>query len=190
MLSQDVKIGSAIRMDGKIYFCIDFQHVKPGKGNTIMRIKLKDVLSGNVLEKRFDIGVKLEDVRVEHRPYQYLYKEGEDYIFMHTETYEQIPIPGENITGVKFMKENDVVDVVVDASTETILYAEMPVKTVLQVTYTEPGEKGNTATNTLKPAKIENGYEIHVPLFVNQGDTVKIDTRTGEYSERVKKATI
>ena len=104
MLSQDVKIGSAIRMDGKIYFCIDFQHVKPGKGNTIMRIKLKDVLSGNVLEKRFDIGVKLEEVRVEHRPYQYLYKEGEDFIFMHTETYDQIPIAEGNITGVKFMK--------------------------------------------------------------------------------------
>ena len=123
MLSQDVKIGSAIRMDGKIYFCIDFQHVKPGKGNTIMRIKLKDVMSGNVLEKRFDIGVKLEDVRVEHRPYQYLYKEGEDFMFMHTETYDQIPIPGDSITGVKFMKENDIVDVIVDASTETILYA-------------------------------------------------------------------
>ena len=186
MLSQDVKIGSAIRMDGKIYFCIDFQHVKPGKGNTIMRIKLKDVLSGNVLEKRFDIGVKLEDVRVEHRPYQYLYKEGDDFIFMHTENYDQIPIAEDNITGVKFMKENDIVDVVVDASTETILYAEMPVKTVLQVTYTEPGEKGNTATNALKEAKVETGAMVRVPLFINTDDYIRVDTRTGEYCERVK----
>ena len=186
MLSQDVKIGSAIRMDGKIYFCIDFQHVKPGKGNTIMRIKLKDVLSGNVLEKRFDIGVKLEDVRVEHRPYQYLYKEGEDFIFMHTENYDQIPIPEDNITGVKFMKENDIVDVVVDASTETILYAEMPVKTVLRVTYTEPGEKGNTATNALKEATVETGAMVRVSLFINTDDMIRVDTRTGEYCERVK----
>ena len=186
MLSQDVKIGSAIRMDGKIYFCIDFQHVKPGKGNTIMRIKLKDVLSGNVLEKRFDIGVKLEDVRVEHRPFQYLYKEGEDYMFMHTETYEQIPISGENITGVKFMKENDVVDVVVDASTETILYADMPVKTVLQVTYTEPGEKGNTATNAMKDATLETGVVVKVPAFIKTGDVISVDTETYAYRERQK----
>jgi elongation factor P len=151
-----------------------------------MRIKLKDVMSGNVLEKRFDIGVKLEEVRVEHRPYQYLYKEGEDYIFMHTETYEQIPIMGDSITGLRFMKENDVVDVIVDASTETILYAEMPVKTVLKVEYTEPGEKGNTATNAMKEAKVETGATIKVPLFINNDDLVRVDTRTGEYCERVK----
>lgn len=186
MLSQDVKIGSAIRMDGKIYFCIDFQHVKPGKGNTIMRIKLKDVVSGRVLEKRFDIGEKLEEVRVEHRPYQYLYKEGDDYIFMHQETYEQIPVMHDLITGVEFMKENDVVDIVFDANTETILFAEMPVKTVLEVTYTEPGEKGNTATNAMKEATLETGAVIRVPLFVNTGDKLRVDTRTGEYTERVR----
>lgn len=186
MLSQDVKIGSAIRMDGKIYFCIDFQHVKPGKGNTIMRIKLKDVVSGRVLEKRFDIGEKLEEVRVEHRPYQYLYKEGEDYIFMHQETYEQIPVMHDLITGVEFMKESDIVDIVFDANTETILFAEMPVKTVLEVTYTEPGEKGNTATNAMKEATLETGAVIRVPLFVNTGDKLRVDTRTGEYTERVR----
>ena len=173
-------------MDGKIYFCIDFQHVKPGKGNTIMRIKLKDVLSGNVLEKRFDIGVKLEDVRVEHRPHQYLYKEGEDFMFMHTETYDQIPIAGDSITGVKFMKENDIVDVIVDASTETILYAEMPVKTILRVTHSEPGVKGDTATNTLKPATLETGVEVRVPLFINEGDLIQVDTRDGSYLARAK----
>ena len=186
MLSQDVKIGSAIRMDGKIYFCIDFQHVKPGKGNTIMRIKLKDVISGRVLEKRFDIGERLEEVRVEHRQYQYLYKEGDDYIFMHQETYEQIPVMHDLITGVEFMKENDTVDIVFDANNEAILFAEMPVKTVLEVTYTEPGEKGNTATNAMKEATLETGAVIRVPLFINIGDKVRIDTRTGEYTERVR----
>lgn len=186
MLSQDVKIGSAIRMDGKIYFCIDFQHVKPGKGNTIMRIKLKDVVNGRVLEKRFDIGEKLEEVRVERRQYQYLYKEAEDYIFMHSETYEQIPVQHDLITGVEFMKENDIVDIVFDANNEAILFAEMPVKTVLQVTYTEPGEKGNTATNAMKDATVESGAVVKVPLFINNEDYIRIDTRTGDYCERVK----
>lgn len=186
MLSQDVKIGSAIRMDGKIYFCIDFQHVKPGKGNTIMRIKLKDVVSGRVLEKRFDIGEKLEDVRVEHRPYQYLYKEAEDYIFMHQETYEQIPVMHDLITGVDYMKESDVVDIVFDANNEAILFAEMPPKTVLEVTYTEPGEKGNTATNAMKDATLETGAVVKVPLFINVGDKIRISTIDGAYSERVR----
>ncbi|MBO7074040.1 MAG: elongation factor P, partial [Bacteroidales bacterium] len=104
--SQDIKIGSCIRMDGKLYFCVDFQHVKPGKGNTIMRIKLKSVVDGRTLERRFDIGEKLEDVRVEHRQYQYLYKEGDDYIFMNQEDYEQIPLMKDLITGVDFLKES------------------------------------------------------------------------------------
>ena len=146
-------------MDGKLYFCIDFLHVKPGKGNTIMRTTLKDVVSGRVLERRFNIGEALEDVRVERRPYQFLYKEGEEYIFMNQETFEQIPIAHDLVTGVDFMKEGDTVDVVSDASTETVLYAEMPVKTVLKVAYTEPGLKGDTATNATKPAKLETGAE-------------------------------
>ena len=154
-------------MDGKLYFCIDFLHVKPGKGNTIMRTTLKDVVSGRVLERRFNIGEALEDVRVERRPYQFLYKEGEEYIFMNQETFEQIPIAHDLVTGVDFMKEGDTVDVVSDASTETVLYAEMPVKTVLKVTYTEPGLKGDTATNATKPAKLETGAEVRVPLFIN-----------------------
>lgn len=184
--SQDIKIGTCIRLDGKLYFCVDFQHMKPGKGNTIMRTKLKDVVSGRTLERRFDIGVAIEDVRVEHRPYQYLYKDGEDYMFMNQETYEQIPLMGDLITGVDFMKESDICDVVFDASTETVLFAEMPVKTVLEVTYTEPGEKGNTATNALKDATVETGANVKVPLFINTGDKIRIDTRTGEYTERVK----
>ena len=184
--SQDIKKGTCIRLDGKLYFCIDFLHVKPGKGNTIMRTTLKDVVSGRVLEKRFNIGEALEDVRVERRPYQYLYMEGTDYIFMNNETFEQIPIAKDLITGVEYMKEGDVVEVVSDASTETVLYAEMPVKTRLQITYTEPGLRGDTATNTLKDAVVETGAKVRIPLFIEEGEIIEIDTRDGSYQNRVK----
>ncbi|MFA4182765.1 elongation factor P [Xylanibacter rodentium] len=184
--SQDIKKGTCIRMDGKLYFCIDFLHVKPGKGNTIMRTTLKDVVSGRVLEKRFNIGEALEDVRVERRPYQFLYMEGNDYIFMNQETYDQIPIAKDLITGVDFMKESDIVEVVSDADTETILYAEMPVKTNLRITHSEPGIKGDTATNATKPATLETGVEVRVPLFINEGDLIQVDTRDGSYLQRVK----
>ena len=169
--SQDIKNGVCIRMDGRLYFVIEFLHVKPGKGNTIMRVKFKDVVDGRVLERRFNIGEKLEDVRVERRPYQFLYKEGADYIFMNNET---------------FLKEGMTCDVVSDASTDTILFAELPTKVELQITYTEPGLKGDTATNTLKPATLETGAEIRVPLFINEGEIVRVDTRDGSYCERVR----
>ncbi len=186
MNAQDIKNGTCIRMDGRLYFCVEFLHVKPGKGNTFMRTKLKDVVDGRVLERRFNIGEKLEDVRVERRPYQYLYTEGNDDIFMNNETYDQVPIAKDLVTGADFMKEGDTVEVVTDASTETVLFAEMPIKTVLKVTYTEPGIKGDTATNTLKPATVETGAEVRVPLFVNEGDSIEIDTRDGSYISRVK----
>ena len=173
--AQDIKNGTCIRMDGKLYFCIEFLHVKPGKGNTFMRTKLKDVVNGYVLERRFNIGEKLEDVRVERRPYQFLYKEGDDYIFMNQETYDQIPIMHDLITGVDFMKEGEIVEVVTDASTETVLFAEVPTKV-----------KGDTATNTLKPATVETGAEVRVPLFVNEGEIIEVDTRDGSYVGRVK----
>ncbi len=184
--SQDIKKGTCIRMDGKLYFCIDFLHVKPGKGNTIMRTTLKDVVSGRVLEKRFNIGEALEDVRVERRPYQYLYMDGADYIFMNQETYDQVPIAKDLITGVDFMKESDIVEVVSDADTNTILFAEMPVKTNLRVTHSEPGIKGDTATNATKPATLETGVEVRVPLFINEGDLIQVDTRDGSYLQRIK----
>ncbi|MDE6806017.1 MAG: elongation factor P, partial [Muribaculaceae bacterium] len=160
--------------------------VKPGKGNTFMRTKLKDVVDGRVLERRFNIGEKLEDVRVERRPYQYLYADGGDDIFMNQETFDQVPISKDLVTGADFMKEGDIVEVVSDASTNTVLYAEMPTKTILEVTYTEPGIKGDTATNTLKPATVETGATVRVPLFVNTGDRIEIDTRDGSYVGRVK----
>ena len=184
--SQDIKNGTCIRMDGRLYFCVEFLHVKPGKGNTFMRTKLKDVVDGRVIERRFNIGEKLEDVSVERRPYQFLYTDGEDDIFMNNETFEQIPINKEMVTGSAFMKEGDTVEVVRDGSTDTVLFAEMPVKTQLKVTYTEPGLKGDTATNTLKPATVETGAEVRVPLFINEGDMIEIDTREGSYVSRVK----
>ena len=174
--SQDIKKGTCIRLDGKLYFCIDFLHVKPGKGNTIMRTTLKDVVKGNVIERRFNIGEKLEDVRVERRQYQYLYQEGGEYIFMNQETFEQIPIAHDLINGVDFMKEGQIVD----------LFADMPIKVQLAVTYTEPGLRGDTATNTLKPAKVETGAEVRVPLFINEGDIIEINTQEGSYTGRVK----
>ncbi len=184
--AQDIKNGPCIRMDGRLYFCVEFLHVKPGKGNTFMRTKLKDVVDGRVLERRFNIGEKLEDVRVERRPFQYLYTDGDDDIFMNNETFEQIPINKELVTGAAYMKEGDTVEVVTDASTETVLFAEMPIKTVLKITYTEPGLKGDTATNTLKPATVETGAEVRVPLFINEGELIEVDTRDGSYIGRVK----
>ena len=184
--AQDIKNGVCIRLDNQLYFCIEFLHVKPGKGNTFMRTKLKNVVDGRVIERRFNIGEKLEDVRVERRPYQFLYMDGTDAIFMNQETFDQVPINKEIVSGSAFMKEGDVVDVVTDASTESVLYAEMPIKTVLEVTYTEPGGKGDTATNTLKPATVESGAEVRVPLFINVGEKIEIDTRDGSYVGRVR----
>ena len=184
--AQDIKNGTCIRLDGILYYCIEFLHVKPGKGNTFMRTKLKEVVSGRVLDRRFNIGEKLEDVRVERRPFQFSYNEGDHYHFLNQETWDDVTIDKDLITGVDFLKEGMVIEVVSDASTETVLFAELPVKVELQVTYTEPGIKGDTATNTLKPATVETGAEVRVPLFINTGETIRIDTRTGEYMERVR----
>ena len=151
-----------------------------------MITKLKNVSDGRVLERTFQIGFKLEDVRVERRPYQYLYEDPTGCILMNQETFEQIPVNKEQITGVEFMKEGDVVEVVTDTSDGTILLAEMPVKTNLRVTHSEPGIKGDTATNATKPATLETGVEIRVPLFINEGDLIQVDTRDGSYLNRVK----
>ena len=186
MNAQDIKNGTCIRMDGRLYFVIDFLHVKPGKGNTFMRTTLKDVVDGRVLERRFNIGEKLEDVRVERRPYQFLYKEGDDYIFMNQETFEQHPVAHDLINGVDFLLEGMILDVVSDSSTDTILFADMPTKVQMKVTYTEPGLKGDTATNTLKPATVESGATVRVPLFISEGEVIEIDTRDGSYVGRVK----
>lgn len=184
--SQDIKNGTCIRLDGKLYFCVEFLHVKPGKGNTFMRTKLKDVVKGGILDRRFNIGEKLEDVRVERRPYQYSYRDGDHYHFLNQETWEDVIIDHDLVNGVDFMTEGAMVDVVSDASTDTVLFADMPAKVQLKVTYTEPGIKGDTATNTLKPATVESGAEVRVPLFINEGETIEINTADGSYVGRVR----
>ena len=151
-----------------------------------MITKLKNVSDGRVLERTFQIGFNLEDVRVERRPYTYIYEDSTGCILMNQETFEQIPVVKEQITGVEFMKEGDIVEVVTDTSDGSILLAEMPVKTNLRVTHSEPGIKGDTATNATKPATLETGVEIRVPLFINEGDLIQVDTRDGSYLSRVK----
>ena len=184
--SQDIKKGTTIRMYGGIWVCIDFMHRKPGKGNTIMNVKLKNVSDGRVLERRYNIGERLEDVRIERRPFQFLYIDGEDYIFMNQETFDQAPIAKDLVIGVDYMKENDIVEVVYDTTDGNVLYAEMPPKTTLRITHSEPGIKGDTATNATKPATLETGVEVRVPLFINEGELIVVDTRDGSYVQRVK----
>ena len=182
----DIRNGMCIDLDGQYFIIIEFLHVKPGKGAAFVRTKMRSVTTGRVLDKTFNAGVKIDEVRIERRPYQYLYKDDMGYNFMNTETFEQIPIPGEQIDGVQYLKEGDIVEVQMHADSETILTAEMPTHVVLEITYTEPGLRGDTATNTLKPATVETGAEVRVPLFIETGERVKIDTRTGTYVERAK----
>ncbi|NLY24138.1 MAG: elongation factor P [Bacteroidales bacterium] len=182
----DFRNGMCIDLDGQYFVIVEFLHVKPGKGAAFVRTKLKNVTTGRVLDKTFNSGVRVDEVRIERRSFQYLYRDDMGYNFMNTETFEQIPIAEEQIEGVKFLKEGDVVDVQIHAESGTILTAEMPTHVVLQITYTEPGIRGDTATNTLKPATVETGAEVRVPLFINEGEKIKIDTRNGSYVERVR----
>lgn len=182
----DFRNGMCLDIDGTYYFIIEFLHVKPGKGPAFVRTKLKNVTTGRVIDKTWNSGVKVEEVRIERRPYQFLYKDEMGYNFMHPETFEQISIPGATIDGVQFLKEGDAVEAMVHAATETVLTCELPVKVTLQVTYTEPGIKGDTATNTLKPATVETGAEVRVPLFINEGEFIEVDTRNGSYLGRVR----
>ncbi len=182
----DFRNGMCIDVDGQYFFIVEFLHVKPGKGAAFVSTKLKNVTTGRVLEKTFNSGVKVDEVRIERRPFQYLYQDDMGYNFMNTETFEQFPIPGEQIEGVQFLKEGDEVEVQIHAESGTILTAEMPMHVVLEVTYTEPGVKGDTATNALKPATVETGAEVRVPLFVDTGEKIKVNTRDGSYVERVR----
>ena len=181
----DIKNGMCIKFNNGLYTIIEFLHVKPGKGPAFVRTKLRNVQTGRIIENTFSSGVKLDEVRIEKRPYQYLYKDDMGYNFMNNETYEQVSIAKELINGVDFLKEGDMVDVTIHADTDTILFAELPISVTLEVTYTEPGFKGNTSTGTMKPATTQTGYQVNVPLFVEIGDKIRIDTRTGEYMERV-----
>ena len=182
----DFKNGMCLEIDGNYFFIVEFLHVKPGKGPAFVRTKLRNVKTGRIIDKTWNSGVKVDEVRIERRPYQYLYKDDMGYNFMHTETFEQVAIPGESIEGVQFLKEGDICEAMVHAASDTILTCEMPQSVVLEITYTEPGIKGDTATNTLKPATVESGATVRVPLFISEGETIEIDTRDGSYLGRVK----
>ncbi len=182
----DIRNGMCIDLDGQYFYVVEFLHVKPGKGPAFVRTKLRNVMTGRIYEKTFNAGVRLDEVRIERRPHQFLYQSEEGYTFMDNESYEQIVVAKEAINGVDYMKEGDVVDVVVQAQDETVLYVDMPQHTVLEITYTEPGLKGDTATNAMKPATVETGATVRVPLFINEGEKIKVNTADGSYVERVK----
>ena len=178
--------GLCINHNGEPWKIESFQHVKPGKGPAFVRTKLKNIDTGKNLDNTFTAGVKIEVVRIENRIYQFLYKEGNDYHFMNLENYEQIFLDKSMINAPQFLKDGDNVNILFHADEEKALSCNIKPSVILEVTYTEPGIKGDTATNAMKQATVETGAEINVPLFINIGDKIKIDTRTGNYSERVK----
>jgi len=182
----DFRNGLCIEHNGDLWTIVEFQHVKPGKGPAFVRTKLKNLKTGKVLSNTFTSGVKINIQRIENRKYQYLYNEGDIYHFMNTDDYEQTFINKEMIVAPELLKEGEIVQIAFHTETDSAISCDMPTYVVLKVAYTEPGEKGNTATNTFKDATVETGATVKVPLFINEGDLVKIDTRTGDYSERVK----
>jgi len=184
--TSDIRKGLCIRYNHDIYKIIEFLHVKPGKGPAFVRTKLKSVTTGKVIDNTFSSGHKIEDVRVETRSYQYLYAEGETYHFMNTEDYNQISLQESTLDAPDLLKEGEVVTILFNTEDSMPLSVDMPASVVLEVTHTEPGVKGNTATNASKPATVETGARVNVPLFINEGDKIKIDTEKGAYMERAK----
>jgi elongation factor P len=184
----DIRNGLCIELEGDIYVIVEFQHVKPGKGNAFVRTRIRNLRTGRVLDHTFQAGHKVNDVRVERRQYQFLYNDESGYHFMNNEDFDQIALNGAIIDNPEFLQEGMVVEVLIHADSETPLTCELPQFVEMEVTYTEPGVRGDTAsTNVMKPATLESGAEVKVPLFVNQGDKIRVDTRTGTYMERVKK---
>lgn len=184
--TSDIKKGLCIKYNHDIFKIIEFLHVKPGKGPAFVRTKLKSVTTGKVIDNTFSAGHKIEDVRVETHKFQFLYAEGDDYHFMNTEDYNQITLQKSTLDNPGLMKEGEVVTVLINTEDSLPLSVEMPSHVILEVTHTEPGVKGNTATNATKPATVETGARINVPLFINEGDKIKIDTEKGAYTERIK----
>jgi elongation factor P len=184
--TSDIRNGMCIEMNNDIFQVVEFQHVKPGKGNAFVRTKLKSLTTGKVIDHTIPAGHKVDDVRVERRKHQFLYSDDMGYHFMNTENFEQVTLTQELIEHADLLKEGQEVEILFHAEKELPLTLEMPQYVTLEVTYAEPGVKGDTATNTLKPAKVETGAEVRVPLFINQGDLIKIDTATGSYVEREK----
>lgn len=182
----DFKNGLCIEYNNGLYTIVEFQHVKPGKGPAFVRTKLKNLNTGKVVDNTFSAGHKITTARVERRGHQYLYKDDIGYHFMDSSTYEQVAIAESLIDRPGLMKDGQEVEILFHAEKEEILGCELPQFVMLAITYTEPGIKGDTATNATKPATLETGAEIQVPLFINEGDKIKIDTKTNSYSERVK----
>jgi elongation factor P len=185
--TSEIRNGLCINHNNDIYTVVEFLHVKPGKGPAFVRTKLKSMTKGKVVDYTFPSGHKIDIVRIERKICQFLYKDDMGYHFMDNETFEQIMIPEDLIDNPQFLKEGSNIDVLFHATENIPLTTEMPQYLEMEVTYTEPGVKGDTATNATKPATIETGAEIRVPLFINEGDWVKINSQTGEYMERIKK---
>lgn len=183
--TSDFRTGMNIIVEDEIYSIVDFQHVKPGKGGAFVRTKLKGVENEKNIEKTFRAGESVESVRVERQSYQFLYADGELCFFMHQETYEQIPLEKSRVEKSEFIADGDICTLVVDVDNDRILYAEPVDHINVEVTQTDPGLRGDTAQGASKPATIASGAVVQVPLFINEGDTIRVDTRTGEYVERV-----
>ncbi|MGY5356094.1 elongation factor P [Wenyingzhuangia sp. IMCC45467] len=184
--TSDIRNGLCIVYNSDTYKITEFQHVKPGKGPAFVRTKLKSLTTGKVIDNTFSAGHKIEEVRVETRKYQYLYAEGDTFNFMNTDDYNQITLERTALDAPDLLKEGEVVTIIVRAEDEMPLSVDMPQSVILEVTYTEPGIKGNTATNATKPATVETGASVNVPLFINEGDKIKIETAKGTYQERIK----
>jgi len=184
--TSDIKNGLCMVHNHDIYKVIEFLHVKPGKGPAFVRTKLKSLTNGKVVDNTFPAGHKIEVVRVERRKMQFLYKADGAYHFMNTETYDQTMIEDKMVDNGDLMKDGELVDILYHTEEDRPLTIDLPQYVVLKVTYTEPGQKGNTATNASKPATVETGAEIKVPIFINEGDKIKIDTKTRSYQERSK----
>lgn len=182
----DIRNGLCIKFNNDIYKIVEFLHVKPGKGPAFVRTKMKSLTTGRTLENTFSAGHKIDTVRVETHTFQYLYAEGDDFHFMNTETFEQITLNKNALDAPELLKEGTNVMVQINTETDMPLAVDMPASIILEVTYAEPGVKGNTATNATKPATVETGAQVNVPLFINEGDKIKIDTATGAYMERIK----
>ncbi|MFL9829586.1 elongation factor P [Flavobacterium sp. ARAG 55.4] len=184
--TSDIRNGLCIKYNHDIYKIIEFLHVKPGKGPAFVRTKLKSLTTGKVLDNTFSAGHKIDDVRVETHTYQYLYAEGDQFHFMNNESFEQITLNKSILDNPDLLKEGTNVMVQINTETDLPLSVDMPASIILEVTYAEPGVKGNTATNATKSATVETGATVNVPLFINEGDKIKIDTASGSYMERVK----
>ncbi|MCX2743683.1 elongation factor P [Mangrovivirga sp. M17] len=182
----DFRNGLCIEYNNGLYTIVEFQHVKPGKGAAFVRTKLKNIETGKVIENTFNSGVKVTTARIERRPHQFLYQDDMGYHFMDTNTFEQVQLQADLVENADLMKEGQEVEIIYHAETEKPLNMEMPPFIEATVTYTEPGLKGDTATNATKPAELESGATIQVPLFINQDEKIKVDTRTRSYVERVK----